>query len=61
MLVVLPLTDLSCGSLKDLTDVTEVTQAIRTAIMSKQYGNEDFLAKLVAQACSKSVHFGITP
>ncbi|KAJ8027466.1 T-complex protein 1 subunit theta [Holothuria leucospilota] len=45
------LPDLSCGSLKDLTDGTEVTHAIRTAIMSKQYGNEDFLAKLVAQAC----------
>lgn len=45
--------EISCGSIKDLCDASEVTSAIRTAIMSKQYGNEDFLAKLVAQACSK--------
>lgn len=29
----------------------QVTKALRTAIMSKQFGNEDFLAKLVASAC----------
>lgn len=29
----------------------QVTKALRTAIMSKQYGNEDFLANLVAKAC----------
>lgn len=25
--------------------------AIRTAVMSKQYGNEDFLSKLICEAC----------
>lgn len=29
----------------------QVTKALRTAIMSKQYGHEDFLANLVAKAC----------
>ena len=29
----------------------QVTKALRSAIMSKQFGNEDFLAKLVANAC----------
>ena len=28
-----------------------MTKALRSAIMSKQFGNEDFLAKLVADAC----------
>ncbi|XP_071479827.1 T-complex protein 1 subunit theta-like [Diadema antillarum] len=46
------LPDLVCGSIKDMKNLEEVTQAIRTAVMSKQYGNEDFLAKLISQACS---------
>ncbi|XP_022082092.1 T-complex protein 1 subunit theta-like isoform X2 [Acanthaster planci] len=45
------LPDLSCGSLKDLKDEAEVSRAIRTAVMSKQYGNEDFFAGLIAKAC----------
>lgn len=45
--------DLVCGTIKDLRNSQEVTQAIRTSVMSKQYGNEDFLAKMIAQACSK--------
>ncbi len=45
------LPDLSCGSLKDLKDEAEVTRAIKTAVMSKQYGNEDFFAGLIAKAC----------
>ncbi|XP_041462734.1 T-complex protein 1 subunit theta-like [Lytechinus variegatus] len=45
------LPDLVCGTIKDLRNVQEVTQAIRTSVMSKQYGNEDFLAKMIAQAC----------
>ncbi|XP_063954522.1 T-complex protein 1 subunit theta-like [Lytechinus pictus] len=45
------LPDLVCGTIKDLRNVQEVTQAIRTSVMSKQYGNEDFLAKMISQAC----------
>lgn len=42
---------LKCWEVKDPRDISQVTKALRSAIMSKQYGNEDFLAKLVAQAC----------
>ncbi|KAG7280206.1 hypothetical protein CRUP_037567 [Coryphaenoides rupestris] len=45
------LPDCVCTSAKDLHDLTEVTALIRPAVMSKQYGNEDFLADLIAQAC----------
>ena len=44
--------DLVVGKVKDLTDREEVTKAIRTAVMSKQHGNEDFLGQLIADACS---------
>jgi len=36
---------------KDLRNLDDVLPALKTAIASKQYGNEDFLARLVAQAC----------
>lgn len=42
-----------CSSAKDLHDVNEATSLIRTAVASKQYGNEDFLANLIAQACGE--------
>uniref|UniRef100_A0A146Y3K7 T-complex protein 1 subunit theta n=1 Tax=Fundulus heteroclitus TaxID=8078 RepID=A0A146Y3K7_FUNHE len=45
------LPDCVCSSAKNLHDLNEVTSFIRTAVMSKQYGNEDFLANLIAQAC----------
>jgi len=45
------LPDCVCTSAKNLHDITEVTALIRPAVMSKQYGNEDFLANLIAQAC----------
>uniref|UniRef100_A0A8B9HWJ2 T-complex protein 1 subunit theta n=1 Tax=Astyanax mexicanus TaxID=7994 RepID=A0A8B9HWJ2_ASTMX len=45
------LPDLVCSSAKNLHDLAEATAMIRTAVMSKQYGNEDFLADLIAQAC----------
>ncbi|KAK7070191.1 T-complex protein 1 subunit theta [Halocaridina rubra] len=48
-LEVLP--SLKCWEVTDPRDLTQVTKALRTSVMSKQYGNEDFLAKLVAQAC----------
>uniref|UniRef100_A0AAY4CRR7 T-complex protein 1 subunit theta n=1 Tax=Denticeps clupeoides TaxID=299321 RepID=A0AAY4CRR7_9TELE len=40
-----------CSSAKNLHDVGEATSLIRPAIMSKQYGNEDFLADLIGQQC----------
>ncbi|XP_064109110.1 T-complex protein 1 subunit theta-like [Macrobrachium nipponense] len=45
------LPSLQCWEVTDPRDLTQVTKALRTAIMSKQYGNEEFLAKLVSQAC----------
>lgn len=48
------LPDCSCSSAKNLHDVNEATSLIRTAVISKQYGNEDFLANLIAQACGES-------
>lgn len=47
------LPDCTCSSAKNLHDVKEATSLIRTAVMSKQYGNEDFLADLIAQACGE--------
>ncbi|XP_060941892.1 T-complex protein 1 subunit theta-like [Limanda limanda] len=40
-----------CSSAKDLHDVKKATSLIRTAVMSKQYGNEDFLGGLISDAC----------
>ncbi|KAM8835216.1 T-complex protein 1 subunit theta isoform 1-T1 [Synchiropus picturatus] len=45
------LPDCVCATAKNLHDVKEATSLIRTAVMSKQYGNEDFLAKLIAESC----------
>jgi len=38
---------------KDVRDKKAILAPIRTSVMSKQYGNEEFLAKLIVQACSK--------
>ena len=46
---VLPL--LTVHEVKDVKNISEVTKAIRSSVMSKQYGNEDFLAELIAKAC----------
>ncbi|XP_056644429.1 T-complex protein 1 subunit theta [Diorhabda sublineata] len=45
------LPNLVCYTIKDYRNVEEVTKGIKTSIQSKQYGNEDFLAGLVAKAC----------
>ncbi|XP_039270687.2 T-complex protein 1 subunit theta-like [Styela clava] len=45
------LKDLVHREVKDLRDREEVAKSLRTAIASKQYGNEDFLAGLIANAC----------
>ncbi|NXG67117.1 TCPQ protein, partial [Hemiprocne comata] len=57
------LPDLVCCSAKNLRDVEEVASLLHTSVMSKQYGNEHFLAKLIAQACVSilpdSGHFNV--
>lgn len=40
-----------CGSVKDIRNYEDVSRAIRTSIMSKQFGNEDFISEIVSQAC----------
>ncbi|KAF5307315.1 hypothetical protein FQR65_LT07031 [Abscondita terminalis] len=45
------LNSLVCYTVKDFRNEEEVIKCIRTSIQSKQYGNEDFLAKLVTKAC----------
>ena len=42
---------LECGRVKDLKDRDSVSAAIKTAVMSKQYGSEDFLSRLICDAC----------
>uniref|UniRef100_A0AAZ1XQ54 T-complex protein 1 subunit theta n=1 Tax=Oreochromis aureus TaxID=47969 RepID=A0AAZ1XQ54_OREAU len=46
------LSDCVCSSAKNLHNINEAKSLIRTAVMSKQYGNEDFLANLIAEACA---------
>lgn len=53
------LPDLVCCSAKNLRDVEEVASLLHTSVMSKQYGNERFLAKLIAQACGKWAGTGV--
>ncbi|CAI7999846.1 T-complex protein 1 subunit theta [Geodia barretti] len=48
-LTILP--DLVCHTLSDLRSKEEVVRALRTSLASKQYGHEDFLASLLADAC----------
>ncbi|KAG0719053.1 T-complex protein 1 subunit theta [Chionoecetes opilio] len=45
------LPSMQCWEVTDTRNLEQVTKALRSAIMSKQFGNEDFLAKLVANAC----------
>lgn len=42
---------LVCYTVKDYRNLEEVKKVLKTAIQSKQYGNEDFLADLIAKAC----------
>lgn len=43
---------LVCLEVKDYRDLSQVTECLRTAVMSKQPGHEDFLAQLIAKACA---------
>jgi len=45
------LPDLVCQSVKNTKDQKEMEMALKTSLMSKQYGHEEFLAELVAKAC----------
>jgi T-complex protein 1 subunit theta len=45
------LPELVVESVKDKREKESVSKVIRSAIMSKQYGLEDFLAKLISDAC----------
>ena len=45
----------ACHEVKDAKSHEEVKKAVRTAVMSKQYGHEDFLADLIVKACSAIV------
>jgi len=49
------LPDLVCGTVTDLRDKAQVQPLIRAAIMSKQYGHEDFLADVITDACISSM------
>jgi len=42
---------LECWKVEDTRDLKQVSRGIRAAIMSKQYGYEDFLSELIAKAC----------
>ncbi|XP_034939845.1 T-complex protein 1 subunit theta [Chelonus insularis] len=37
--------------IKDIKNIEEVKKGIKTAVMSKQYGNEDLLTSLISEAC----------
>lgn len=45
---------------EDLRNIELVKKYLKSAIMSKQYDNVDFIAHLVAKACGESFHFYIT-
>lgn len=47
---------LTCHEIKDIKNNSEqqlIMQAVRSSIMSKQYGNEQFITDLVLKACSE--------
>ncbi|XP_029648321.1 T-complex protein 1 subunit theta [Octopus sinensis] len=45
------LPELVVGQVKDLRNREDVRKVIRSAVMSKQYGSEDFLSDLITDAC----------
>ncbi|XP_066998690.1 T-complex protein 1 subunit theta [Anabrus simplex] len=42
---------LTCYEVKDYRNEAEVIKGLKSSIMSKQYGSEDFLTKLITKAC----------
>ena len=53
VLVIIIIIDLVCGEVKDLTVKNEVKRAIGPSLIGAKYGNENFFANLVTEACSK--------
>ncbi len=49
------LEECSCHDVKDARNKEEAFKAVKTAVMSKQFGHEDFLANLIVKACSAIV------
>lgn len=47
------LESLVCHTVEDFRNKGQMEYALRTALASKQYGNEEYLAKLVTEACSE--------
>lgn len=45
--------ELVCSEVKDLHNQDLVKKALKSCFSSKQLGNEEFLAELVGNACSK--------
>lgn len=45
------LPSLVCHEIKNYKDEKEVVKGMKTSIMSKQYGQEDFLTQLIVKAC----------
>ncbi len=45
--------DLVVEKVTDLRDKQTIRKAIKSSVMSKQYGNEEFLVDLITDACSK--------
>jgi T-complex protein 1 subunit theta len=45
------LEDLACHTVDNVRDCTEIQKCIKSAIASKQYGLENFLSGLIAEAC----------
>lgn len=52
------LPQLTVEEVKDTSKLDQVTKVVRSSIMSKQFGSEDFLAKLVVEACRASEQSG---
>lgn len=46
------LPELECESIADIRSTEGAVRAIKTSVASKQWGNEDFLASLIAKACT---------
>lgn len=49
------LNDLVCTTVKDTRDQSEMASMLKTCLMSKQFGHEEFLAALVSKACVEAV------
>lgn len=46
------LPSLVVDKVEDIRNESQVMKALRTSIMSKQYGQEDFISQLIGKACS---------